>query len=79
MMNRYKSHMRHLGHEMKHGREISLETGIDIETRPPAHERPSAQTAESTVQGVRAGHGYYIDGYRPEEIARALDKSIQIV
>lgn len=23
--------------------------------------------------------GYYIDGYCPEEIARALDKSIQIV
>lgn len=79
MKNRYRSHMRHLAHEMKYGQEISLEPGIGIETGHPHMRGHLLELLNLLPEECARVMGYYIDGYRPEEIARTLDKSIQTV
>ncbi|WP_417015016.1 RNA polymerase sigma factor [Alistipes sp.] len=79
MKNRYRSHMRHLVHEMRYDREISLEPGIGIE---PGHLRMRGHLLELLnllPEECARVMGYYIDGYRPEEIARVLHKNIQTI
>lgn len=77
MKNRYRSQMRHLLHETKYDREMALELGTASENlRPRLHLLELLHLLPEECARVM---GYYIDGYRPEEIAHFLDKSTQTI
>ncbi len=79
MKNHYRSHMRHLAHEMEYDREMSLEPGGNAESLRPGLRRHLLELLSLLPEECARVMGYYIDGYRPEEIARVLDKSIQTI
>lgn len=79
MKNRYRSHIRHQVYEMKYDREISLELGIGIDAGHTHMRGNLLELLNLLPEECARVMGYYIDGYRPEEIARALHKNIQTV